>query len=81
VQHDSYYGYDTWLTAKADNGGVVFRLELGWPDDQRRVLRVVADYPSNFISDSPTFTRFDITDEVATFARSQPADRLVCSTK
>jgi hypothetical protein len=78
VQSAAYYGYDTKLTAKDGNRGVAFGLELGWPNDERRVLRILADYPKTIVSGAPTFVRFDITPDVEKRALAQPADKLSC---
>jgi hypothetical protein len=78
VEDRAYYGYDTELTAKPNNGGAVFGLELGWPDDLRRSVRIVADYPKQLVSGAPTAIRLDITPQAAQLVRSAPAGTLVC---
>lgn len=78
VQSGAYYGYDTTLTAKPDNHGIVFGLELGWPDDQRRVVRLVGNYPSQIVSGTATYVRFDVTPDVAQRALAEAPATLAC---
>jgi len=78
VQDGAYYGYDTTLTGKPSNGGVVFGLELGWPDDERRVVRLVGSYPSQVVSGIAKTVRFDVTPDVARELRNDPPLTLAC---
>jgi hypothetical protein len=79
VESGAYYGYDTKLTAARDNRSGVFGLELGWPNDQRRVIRLTADYPKAIVSGVPGDVRFDVTPSVEKLALGQPANTLVCA--
>ncbi|MGA8534669.1 MAG: hypothetical protein WB615_11215 [Candidatus Tumulicola sp.] len=73
-----FYATDNRLSGDAAGSGAVFGVELKRPDGDTRTLRIVADYPSEFLSTLPTLTSINLTADLVSAVFKAPAEQLVC---
>lgn len=73
-----YYAKDDHLSGSARGRGAVFGVKVSNPSSQSRTLRVVADYPKQFVGGLPTLVRLDLTDTLLMAAFAEPAGNLFC---
>lgn len=78
VENAAYYGYEPYPPVRPSGPTATYGLELGWPDDVRRVVRLSAAYPDKPLRGTPTYVRFDVTPERAQAIRASTPGLLVC---
>jgi hypothetical protein len=74
-----YYAKDNYLSGSEQGRGVVFGIKVKKALGETRTIRLVADYPKEFVGAPPKLARIDLTDTLLTAAFAAPPDRLFCS--
>ena len=59
-----YYATDSSLTAQPTGQHVTFGIGIQRISGDKRVIRVIADYPKNIVQDKPTVVRLDLTPQL-----------------
>jgi hypothetical protein len=78
VQNGAFYGYDVPRGRAGLGAATAFGLELGWPDDRRRVVLLQAVFPKTPDAEA-VGVRFDITPAVAQKLLTESSGVLLCA--
>ena len=77
---DYTYADKSSLVSPAARENVVFGIKVQRPNEEPRVIRVVANYPLSAIASTPTAVRVDLTPKILDAAFDHPPNALLCLT-
>ena len=77
-EQQAYYASDDRFSGQENHANQVFGLQITDPARGSRTIRIVADYPAEFVGSPPTDRRMDVTDDLAIAAFKSPPDTLLC---
>ena len=77
---DDTYADKSDLVSPAARENVVFGITVQRPNEEPRVIRVVANYPLSVIASPPTAVRVDLTPKMLDAAFDHPPNALLCLT-